>query len=63
MAGEHGAPHTAHTIDRVPLTLVDGEWKDASLSSGYTFRYCADDAGNARDSTAGGDKWWSLIEK
>ncbi|MDH3999535.1 MAG: 2,3-bisphosphoglycerate-independent phosphoglycerate mutase, partial [Desulfuromonadales bacterium] len=34
MLGDNGAPHTAHTSNRVPLLLVDASRRDASLQPG-----------------------------
>jgi 2,3-bisphosphoglycerate-independent phosphoglycerate mutase len=34
MIDSRGGPHTAHTLNRVPLVLVDDEWKGATLRPG-----------------------------
>ena len=34
MVDENGSPHTAHTVNRVPLILVDSNHRQADLQSG-----------------------------
>ena len=46
MADENGHPHTAHTLNPVPLILVDDTRKQASLRDGSAGRYCPHDSGN-----------------